>query len=461
MLMLILCSKKNTIMNIKSILMIAAATGLSMAANAQTGNWVKDTIVTQYKYQNNVYYSFEKGIAKEAAANTWHIAFSKNRLDAGILANSADNRVKVFELAGVDKDSFGTDLTLALTESIQTNPMPYYNSNTSWEIGAFNRGSVASFDYGWGSYDGNDHWVYGTRVYGIVTPTDTFQFFVSVKKTTVVANAPVYDFNFAKIDGSNNTNKVIELGQGQFGTQNYVYYNLLNDSLFAREPDTENWDILFTNYNDSNVVFGDEWYSVFGVYNNKNVNITRVDTAAAEISNLDYTKYTLDNKQINNIGRAWKQAGAGGVVVFDSITYFAKVENGDIWQLQFLHHISGGDTTVPAEAGLVAFQKRKVYSVPDTNVSVNNINETITNVVLAPNPTQNGYTNIVIDSKNNIALATINIVNITGKVVATKLSQLQQGLTAIQLPVANYPAGIYFVQVQIAGEMKTQKLIIK
>lgn len=447
-------------MQLKSILLLTATTGLSLTAFAQTGNWINDTIVSGSKYQNNVYYSFENGIVKEEAANTWHIAFSKSRLDAGLLSNSADNGVKVYELKGVAKDSFGTDLTLAFDESITLNPMPYYNSNTNWSTGAFNRGdNLQMFEFGWGDYDPNDHWVYGKKVYAVITKTDTLQFYVDIKKTTTVANAPVHEFSYAKLDGSNRVDKVIELGQSQFGTQNYVYYNFDTDSLMAREPNTEDWDILFTNYNDSNVVMGNSLYSVFGVLNNVNVKVTRVDTASAEINNLNYENYTFTNGNINNIGRAWKEAGAGGVVVHDSITYFAKVENGDIWQLQFLKHISGTDTT--NEAGLVAFQKRKVYTTPDTNISVSNINKIISNVVLAPNPSQNGYTNLIIETENFEGLGTILITDITGKIVAKKQAQIKKGLNAISFAVSNYPIGTYIVQINIGGEINNQKLSIQ
>ncbi len=444
-------------MNLKSILLLATL-GAGASTQAQTSSWVNDTVITTQSYRNNVYYSFANGIAKESHAKGWHIALSKSTRSAAIFSNSADEGVKVYELAGVAKDSFGTDLTQAAVESITATPLSLYNSLQSWEVGAFNRNTGSNpFDFGWGVYDQQDHWVYGEKVYALITGADTFQIFFNEKQTANVSNAPIYDFSFAKIDGTNVVNKTVELGGATYGTQNFVYYNLLTDSLYSREPNSENWDILFTNYNDS--LTASMWYGVFGVLNNVNTFVTRVDTSSAEISNLDYAQYTYTNSNINNIGRAWKAASQAGVVVYDSITYFAKVQNGDIWQLQFTKHISGTDTT--ANSGLVAFQKRKVYTAPDTNVSVNNININLNNVVLAPNPAENGTTNLLIDVKNNTEKATIYVTDITGKTVAVRHTALKAGLNALPIQVATYPSGIYMVNVQIAGENKTQKLIIQ
>src|SRR5690606_4620554 len=106
---------------------------------------------------------------------------------------------------------------------------------------------------------------------------------------------------------------------------------------------------------------------VFGVINNEDLKVARVDTTDTEFDNIvpNYMNYFYDTAN-NSIGRAWKSSGSGGTVVTDSLCYFLETANGDVWQLVFTAHNSGLASTDP---GLVALKKRKVYINP---TAVNN-----------------------------------------------------------------------------------------
>lgn len=426
-----------------------AALALSSVAQAQT--WIHDTITTEANYQKNVYYSLANGSAGTAAADNWHIGFSTSRFSPSIISNSADQGVRLYAIA-TDTTKFGTDLRTALTDTIAAHPMSFYNSNKSWEIGAFNQTTAAP--YGWATYDASTHWLGGRVVFGLISGTDTFQVFISQKQTTPAATAPVYVFKVAKIDGSNAVTKTFNVTTNSAG-KNFAYYNLSTDAFLDREPLTTAWDFMFSNYNDENVVFSNTQYKVFGVINNEGLKVAKVDTVASQFDNLSYSAYTYDTVN-NTIGRGWKASGQSGVVMNDTVTYFVKVANGDVWQMVFTAHNSGSATTDP---GLVALKKRKVYTQP---VSIRGVeNAYVSTIVLAPNPAQGGNTNLLIDAKQNLNNTRILITDINGRTVSQETRNIRSGFQQIPLNVSNLSAGMYMINISGEGFRNTQKLVIQ
>lgn len=423
-----------------------AALAISGAANAQT--WVNDTVVTGTGYLTNIYYSLEDGTAGTAVADNWHLGLSTSRFSADIITNSADKGVKLFELAS-DTADFGDNLTTALATAITAQPMSLYNSNINWS-GAFNAGTAA---YGWAAYDGGTHWLVGTRVFGLITGTDTLQVFIKEKQTTPAGASPVYVIKTAKIDGTNAQTYTINAASS--AGRNFTYMNILDGTTIEREPLSADWDFVFTNYNDAEVVFANAQYKVFGILNNAGVEVAKVDTVETEFDNLDYTTYDYDTA-INSIGRAWKSSGQNGTVVEDSLTYFVKVNNGDVWQLVFTAHNSGSAATDP---GLAAFKKRKVYAAPvDTGTSVKNINANIAMLTVAPNPARNNA-NIVLDAKANLGAVTVSITDINGRTVQSFTKNINAGFQQLPINLNNLATGMYIIRLNGTGINTATKLI--
>lgn len=80
------------------------------------------------------------------------------------------------------------------------------------------------------------------------------------------------------------------------------------------------------------------------------------------------------------------------------------------------------------------------------------------NFALAPNPTT-GSTSVMI--KNAKGLATINVTDVTGKLVYTTSSTLNGGLTSVEIPATAISVkGIYLVQVVTGNNKHTEKLIV-
>jgi hypothetical protein len=429
--------------------LVAAALAITSAASAQ--NWIEDTISTGNGYLNNVYYSLENGTAATNPADNWHIGFSAKVFSASIITNSADKGVRLYAL-NTDPTTFGTDLTTALVNKVDADPMSLYNSNHTWENGAFNNTDMA--EYGWGDYDMATHWVAGNVVFGLITASDTFQVFIEEKQTYQVNNAPVYHFKVAKIDGTGIVEKELAIGGSAYVGKNYAFYNIETDEFLDREPLSENWDFMFSNYNDEEVNTGTALYKVFGVINNEGLKVAKVDTADAFFEDLDYAVYEYDTV-INSIGRVWKSSGPNGVVMTDSLCYFVKVANGDVWQLVFTYHTTGADTT---GAGKVGLKKRKVYEEP---ISVKEMNAFVNNVLLAPNPAVNGNVSLLIDAKQQLGQTKITITDINGRAISSWNTNLSAGFRQLNLDFSHLNAGLYLVNVSGQGFGITKKLVIK
>lgn len=419
-------------MKSKITLALAAMT-ISGMASAQT--WEHDTARAGTGYLNNVYYSLENGIAAEVTGDNWHLGLSTSRFSEAIITNSADKGIRLYEISN-DVTKFGTDLTAALLDSIASHPMSFYNSNISWYKGAFNFGSA---DYGWATYDAGTHWLKGEIIFGLIAGTDTLQVFVEEKQTTPANASPVFVIKTAKIDGTNpqTYTKNVSASIGR----NFTYMNILDGTSVEREPLSADWDFVLTNYNDAGALMGNTQYKVFGILSNEGVEVARVDTPETEYDNLDYTTYDYDTA-INTLGRTWKTAGQGGTYANDSMTYFIKVLNGDVWQIVFTEHTSASDANDP---GLVAFKKRKVYEVPDTGTSVRNVNNNIEVYAVAPNPSF-GNTNIVLDAKANLGMTQVSVTDINGRTILSFNKNINAGFQQIPLNFNNVAAGVYIIR---------------
>src|SRR5690606_3020192 len=151
---------------------------------------------------------------------------------------------------------------------------------------------------------------------------------------------PVWKFSVAEIDGSNPVTKEITVG-GNYDNRHFVYYNFETDQVIDREPNREDWDLLFTKYTED---LGVMMYGVFGVLTSERIGVAKV--TSEQIDTVTWDEQPLDSA-INVIGRGWKSAGAT-VTVFDTITYFISVANNDVWQLEFTYGTTGSNDGIAA-----------------------------------------------------------------------------------------------------------------
>ena len=120
--------------------------------SASAQSWVTDSVTMGPGYGQDVFYSLKLGSLKTVPNNNWHLAFQMTPPgpygNVSVLANHVQGHVQVYSLHMKASTSF---TTLGVSDTVgKTNPMmQLFNTDTSWNYGAFNREANTSnyFDY--------------------------------------------------------------------------------------------------------------------------------------------------------------------------------------------------------------------------------------------------------------------------------------------------------------------------
>ncbi len=201
-----------------------------------------------------------------------------------------------------------------------------YNSYETWEQGAFDahRDANNPADFGWGFYDQLTHFIEGDSIYILKTVNGNFKA-ISIDQLA----SGNYTITYSNLDGSARATKTFT--RSQYNTKNFFMYSLDLEQEKDLEPATDNWDIVFTKYLTFFPGFGG--YPVGGVLHNRNVSVAQIETSAGVSATLADTVQFPFEDNISTVGYDWKDAFAG--VVYDTLTYFVKDQQGNINTLKF------------------------------------------------------------------------------------------------------------------------------
>jgi hypothetical protein len=227
--------------------------------------------------------------------------------------------------------------------------------------------------------------------------------------------------------------------------KNFFYYRLTDSTVLDRDPASENWDFLFTQYTDNTIM-----YPVTGILHNLGVESAKainVNDVAAYNDFLaeDFSPY------INTIGYDWKVLNQTmtGYDIADSTVYFVKAVNGDIWKVVFTGFVG-------SSVGKFMFGKELV-----TTATVNNVNgKNEASLAIYPNPSNGGNVNVVYNLNNNTT-AKLMVMDITGRVVIATQLDGQKGLHQHIVATQNLAAGTYVINVMTEAGVMQQKLIVQ
>ncbi len=377
-------------------------------------------------YANDVFYSMKNDLVKTAARNTWDIGFTTSKMSSSLLVNSGAGAM-LFSYPNGDTSAWNTLDTNGIS-----NWNPMYDSEISWEEGAFGLYATGHPDYGWGVYNMITHNLTGDSLFVIKTVSGAYmKLWIQGKESA----AGIYHFRFANLDGSNEFTET--LNTNSYMDKNFLYYNLSSKQIVDHEPISADWDIMFTKYMAEQPSGG--YYPVTGVLSNYGVEIARIEGVDTSLTNWADFSFS-DEKAV--IGWDWKSFSMTTMSYQceDSLVFFVKNLDGDIYKLIFTD-FAGSST------GNVSFTKTKLSSVGIGEIFENNLR-------IYPNPVSD-YLMIETGLEAEYQFEIFDL--------AGKLQISESASKAInKIDVQNLNSGIYFIRILTEQNIiKTQKFIVK
>lgn len=397
---------------------------LSFIANAQTA----DTVVSQGGTLD-VYYDFETTSKVSLNKSTWDIGLTTDARGASIIIN---------ENGGVELFLYSSDTTEWNT--VDTTDFGFnniYNSESTWNAGAFaNQGTVHP-DYGWGIYDMNRHNINGNRIFILKTKTEVF------KKIVIDQMSPsgVYKLRVANLDGSELKSYEYSKTAPESLGKNFALLDVDAGLFINGNPLAKNWDILFTKYITS-VSQGPVTLdmSVSGVKINAGCQVAErnsVDVVSDDTASLNW------NENITEIGYDWKSFNRNTFTydIAQDRAYFVRTKNAAVYKIWFTDYTLG--------SGNYVFNTKEIKAGVNSVEKYANLNTTV-----YPNPT-NGVLHI--SNKENEEL-NVTLLNAQGAVV------LETAINAFDETIfdtKDLAKGIYFLQLSTSNATSTKRVIFE
>lgn len=391
---------------------------------------VLDSIYMQAGYTNESYYSLADGEAANVDNTTWDLAFGTSSFGVDIRINNHTS-TKLWVYPGATNaywSSFSTSDTVGMN-----NWDSFYNGEEYWDQGALNMSADPAnmFDVGWGIYNSTTHQIIGDSIHIIKLSNGDY------KKLMIESMiGGVFSFKYADLDGSNEVTATIT--KSDFTGKNYGFYSLQNNTELDREPLSADWDIVFTKY--ITEYAPGVPYGVTGVLSNIDISVR--EALGVDPSTANYLDYTADDR-INTIGWDWKRFTGGVYVTKPDTSFFVEDQNMNLWQLIFTK-FEGSST------GKIVFSKE--LKTAAELVEAGNISA----LHVYPNPASSHATVAFHAYSDQVEL---NVYNAAGSLVASE-NLSAAGFVNYNLDLTSLNEGLYYIQLNSAGNQVTEKLII-
>lgn len=415
----------------KQLLTISLATAAAFSLQAQV---VIDTVSVSAGYINHKYYSLKNDEQGTQLKDNWDIAFEITGFSSAILANTQKANFAVYRAPYSIANYATVD-----TAGIGSWPM-LYNSDTTWTVGAFNRGANLSnpSDLGWGVYDMNTHFVNGDSCFVVKLSASVYK---KLKIVSLISGT--YTFEYANLNGS--SSQVQTIAKTAYPGKNFVYFDMTANAAVDREPVSANWDFVFGRY----TAFVPAAYPVVGVMANKGVGVAQLNDLPSP-STFNSWPSTPLSSNITIIGHDWKTVDINTSqwkIVGDTI-YVVRDKTGNMWKMRFTGF--GGSAN-----GNFIFSKEMMSA---TAIADENGNA-LTEVAVYPNPSSGNRTTLLFSSDNEVRNLSVSVIDLTGKVISAESVNVESGLNRHQLNTSELSSGVYFISLKAGSYITTQKLI--
>jgi len=388
-----------------------------------------------------------------------------------------------------------------------------FNSAASWDEGAFAYNQTGHPDYGWGIYNMLTHGLKADSFNIIKLVSGDYKKFLIEEKNSV---ANVYSIKYADLDGSNEVSEDIDCSG--YSDMNFIHYSISEGQAVENEPASESWDLLLTKFYHQEMN-----YVVTGFLANEGIEISVFNApdslSAADATLADTTEFTDSTAAIGN---SWYMLAGMSILPLDTMVYFVKKENGDIYKMQTTFFESGfsglgrvgirtqllgdspgevmNDTLVMGAfyanevyfslAGGkhayadranwdVAFKTAQFSSSVRANIAAGVELYTYPAEIAAwyhPASSENGLKTgselrifplpaaedlFVSWYKANNEAFDIRIYDLTGKMILERFVTGHQGTNPVHLDLSTIGTGLYIIQVRSGDETQEQRLLVK
>jgi hypothetical protein len=424
----------------KKLVQIAVSALIVLVVGGSTvrAQMTTQTVSIAPGYTNQTFYSMNNGVLSSVSNTDWDLGFQLRGYTGSILINSKNN-VKLYR-ANKAVSEWST-MQAYDTNGVVNNPaFELFNSETSWNFGAFNRTNNPAnpFDLGWGVYDLSTHMITGDSIFFIKLPNGVFKKFQVIDLDGLDF---IYTFRWADLDGTNEQTRILD--KADYPGKHFAYYTLTGDSAIDREPVLTAWDLTFCQYVATLPVFPYS-YKVAGVLLNDSVFAAKaypVDTATVALNSVPM------QPEINTIGFDWKFFDQPNNlwVIADSLVYFVQDRQLNPWKVIFTGF--GG-----AANGNFIFQQSPAATVGlGESVSMQTLG-------LFPNPASS-LTRLMVNMTEyrNVQLL---MTDLSGRSVRTMNLNLQAGIQSVDLDLSGLNPGLYTVVLTSGADRQVSRLVV-
>jgi hypothetical protein len=104
--------------------------------------------------------------------------------------------------------------------------------------------------------------------------------------------------------------------------------------------------------------------------------------------------------------------------------------------------------------------KSFICAFPSTlDVGVEEQQNIIDEFSVFPNPA--GTSTKVSFAVNTAGNVVVNVLDVRGQLISSYSNKVPAGRSSLEINVENFASGVYFINAQIGGDVKTQKLMVK
>lgn len=371
-------------------------------------------------YQYDIYYSFDNGITAYPERTNWELSFSTDLYDGNIRINSGAP-VYLYEVAQSSK--YWSQITSFPSDALQLR-----NSNENWNIGAFLSNATVDLNYGWGVFNPQNESIEGEKIYIIDYPEG--------QKKIRINNfyMGVFNFTIADLDGSNEETIIIDASLYQ--NKKFIYFSLNNNQIIDREPEKDNWDLLFSRYEEEYVTLnGDTMpYIVTGVLSNQNLTY-QFEGPINQIPEINLSNFNYD---INTIGYDWKEYSGSFIMVPNRSYFIFNQEESNLYKMVF--ESFSGQASGNLSFFLEELDYSPVYVSEDYDIKLN----------VFPNP-NNGNFNIDLNGRDFFT----SLFDINGREITSK-----ECSDFCNFDLNNIPKGIYLLKLNSEDINVIKQIII-